>query len=143
MADTAYERRVRRLLLDEDYGPKLARLNREDTAHVLELVRINQGAQARREILRLDEERRERNTRARQQRRDNQLVHHIVHELRNDGVYRYSIQMIAFGVNLMTRSQHDTTFLMDGPEIRARAGDPDFIEYILPLDIEHNKWWYH
>lgn len=61
MAQTNASRRLTRILRDEDYGPKLVRLNRTDQRHVLDLIDANRGAQARREILRLDEQRRARN----------------------------------------------------------------------------------
>lgn len=62
MAQSNASRRLNRLLRDEDYGPKLVRLNRRDQRHILDLIDANRGAQARREILRLDAERRARNT---------------------------------------------------------------------------------
>lgn len=143
MAGTPYDRRVRTLLLDEDYGPALARLNRADTAHVLSLVHQNRGVEARREIIRLDHERRQRETLARIRRRTDHVVGHVVAALVADGVYRYSVQTITFGVTLMTRGQQNLTLDMDGPEIRAHAGNPGNIQYVEPLGIEHNPWWYH
>lgn len=62
MARSNASRRLNRILRDEDYGPKLVRLNRADQRTVLELIDANRGAQARREILRLDEARRRRRT---------------------------------------------------------------------------------
>lgn len=62
MAQTNASRRLNRILRDEDYGPKLVRLSRADQRHILDLIDANRGAQARREILRLDEARRHRNT---------------------------------------------------------------------------------
>lgn len=62
MAQSNASRRLNRILRDEDYGPKLVRLNRADQRHILDLIDANRGAQARREIIRLDAERRARNT---------------------------------------------------------------------------------
>lgn len=62
MAYTNASRRLNRILRDEDYGPKLVRLNRADQRRILDLIDANRGAQARREILRLDTERRRRTT---------------------------------------------------------------------------------
>lgn len=62
MAQTNASRRLNRILRDEDYGPKLVRLNRADQRHILNLIDNNRGTQARREILRLDQERRRRAT---------------------------------------------------------------------------------
>jgi len=52
-----YRKRLRYILLDEDYGPKLVRLNKTDQQKVLELIYQNQGKTARSEIFRLDAER--------------------------------------------------------------------------------------
>lgn len=62
MAQSNASRRLTRILRDEDYGPKLVRLSRADQRHILNLIDNNRGAQARREILRLDAERRRRAT---------------------------------------------------------------------------------
>ncbi len=62
MAQSNASRRLNRILRDEDFGPKLVRLNRADQRRILDLIDANRGAQARKEILRLDTERRSRNT---------------------------------------------------------------------------------
>lgn len=53
-----YAARLRRLLNDEDYGPKLVRLSAADQQQVLQLVNQNKGREARATINRLDEQRR-------------------------------------------------------------------------------------
>ena len=65
----AYKRRVRRLLNDEDYGPKLVRLSAQDQQTVLRLVYRNQGREARRAVIELDAARRGRRTVAERARR--------------------------------------------------------------------------
>lgn len=62
MAQSNASRRLNRILRDEDFGPKLVRLNRADQRRILDLIDANRGAQARREIARLDQQRRARNT---------------------------------------------------------------------------------
>ena len=62
MAQSNASRRLARILRDEDYGPKLVRLSRIDQRRILDLIDANRGAQARREILRLDAERRRKAT---------------------------------------------------------------------------------
>jgi hypothetical protein len=57
MTQTNASRRLNRILRDEDYGARLVRLNRTDQRRILDLIDANRGAQARREILRLDAER--------------------------------------------------------------------------------------
>lgn len=59
-ADRNARRRLQRLLDDEDYGPKLARLRGEDERRVLRLISENRGAEARAEIQAADERRRQR-----------------------------------------------------------------------------------
>lgn len=61
MTQTNASRRLNRILRDEDYGAKLVRLSRTDQRRILDLIDDNRGAQARREILRLDTERVARN----------------------------------------------------------------------------------
>lgn len=55
---TNEEKRLRRILLDEDYGPKLVRLNPRDQREILDLISENRGKDARRRITELDEQRR-------------------------------------------------------------------------------------
>jgi hypothetical protein len=82
MALNNARRRLNRILKDEDYGPKLVRLNRRDQRHILELISDNRGAQARREILRLDAERRAHNT---VRRRALRYAHQPADERRGEG----------------------------------------------------------
>jgi hypothetical protein len=58
----AAKRRLAALLRDEEYGPKLARLNRADERRVLELVYENRGREARQTIDQLDAARRRHRT---------------------------------------------------------------------------------
>lgn len=141
-ARTAYERRVAALLADEDYGPKLARLNRYQTGEVLELVRQNRGAEARREILRYDEQRRQESTRKRIENRNQRIQTYILDTLRAVPVYA-NPQTVAFGVSLMTRTEGDRTLDMDADEIRDHAGNDGFIKLYLDESLLHNVWWYH
>ena len=82
--NAAYRRRVKTLLDNEDYGPKLARLNNEDQRSVLELVYRNQGREARSEILRLDRQRRALRNATPEEKA-------VLRELRKLGVYRPGI----------------------------------------------------
>jgi hypothetical protein len=58
----AAKRRLHALLRDEEYGPKLARLNRHDERVVLDLVYEGKGLEARRALNDLDAGRRRRRT---------------------------------------------------------------------------------
>ncbi len=57
MARSAAERRLIRILSDEDYGPKLAQLSVDDSNYVLRLIDQNKGKEARQAIERLHQER--------------------------------------------------------------------------------------
>lgn len=59
----AAKRRLALLLRDEEYGPKLARLDRKGEREILDLIYENRGRDARRRLAELDARRREhRNT---------------------------------------------------------------------------------
>lgn len=53
-----YARRLRAFLLNEEYGPKLVRLNRTQQQEVLQLINDNRGREARKRVTELDTERR-------------------------------------------------------------------------------------
>lgn len=57
---SGYNRRLRSILLNEDYGPKLARLSAGDQQRVLQLINQNKGREARTLITDLDAVRRHR-----------------------------------------------------------------------------------
>lgn len=59
---SAAERRLNALLRDEEYGPKLARLNRADERIILDLIDQNKGREARKRLVELDENRRVKRT---------------------------------------------------------------------------------
>lgn len=59
---SGYSRRLRSILNDPDYGPKLVRLSAADQQRVLRLVDATQGRDARKLINQLDAERRAKNT---------------------------------------------------------------------------------
>jgi len=140
----AYRRRLRRLLLDEDYGPKLARLNVTETARVLRLVELNRGADARELIIQLDKARREDTTRKRKERANAHTVAYIIRELlrvgTNDPV---NSSTVALGVAVMTAKQRAETEEMDGEELKASAGDRSNVKWASPYGAFWNPWWYH
>lgn len=55
---SAAQKRLNALLRDEEYGPKLVRLNRTDERVILDMIYENRGREARKELNRLDENRR-------------------------------------------------------------------------------------
>lgn len=53
-----YSRRLRTLLANEEYGPKLVRLPARQQQTILQLINENRGAEARKQLTKLDTERR-------------------------------------------------------------------------------------
>ncbi len=155
MAKDNAMRRLERILSDEDYGPKLARLNRKDEAHVLDLIDRNQGRKARAEILRLDEERRtKRRTRAMPkatyQTPDlDTLRAAAFRRMRQQVRGKYSTQRK--GVDNMNRPILEFTSTASGDQIKERASmNPSEFwrtygpEEIAPdIDYEFNPFWYN
>lgn len=146
MAKSAAVRRLERILNDEDYGPRLARMNRKNEAYILDLIDRNKGREARSEILRLDKERlaanRARKTKAKlptieELRRDARRKLHDQWKSRE----RYNATNTRMRVNLM--NEDDLQFAIDGStsDLESRASEPS-IAY-PDLDIELNVFWYH
>lgn len=140
----AYRRRLRALLLDEDYGPKLARLNVADTTRVLRLVEANRGAEARKMIVELDERRRSDVTEKRKERDRSATIKYIIKELirvgTNDPV---NSSTVALGVGVMSAGQRAASKAMDGEELRSSAGSRTNIQWVSPYGKFWNPWWYH
>lgn len=140
----AYRRRLRALLLDEDYGPKLARLNVADTTRVLRLVEANRGVEARKLIITLDEERRGDVTSKRRERARARTVAYIISELlrvgTNDPV---NSSTVALGVAIMTAGQRAESEAMDGEELKSSAGSRTNVQWASPYGKFWNPWWYH
>lgn len=57
--ERAERRRLNAILSDEEYGPKLVRLNKTEQRTILDLIEQNRGREARNSILRLTSERTE------------------------------------------------------------------------------------
>lgn len=140
MAKSNAVKRLERILNDEDYGPKLARLNRKDETYVLDLIDRNKGREARKEILRLDTERRER-------RRGSSIV-----QLRAKAYTRLRAMLKGKpatqkrGVSLMNKDQLNYATSASDSQIRDRAKaqtrDQDPTAYPDDLEIEYNVFWY-
>jgi len=135
MAKSNAVKRLERILGDEDYGPKLARLNRKDEAYVLDLIDRNKGREARKEILRLDTERRER-------RRGSVTKLPTIDQLRAKAYARLRAILKGKpktqqkGVSLMNTDQLNFALTATGDELRMKAAEyPD-------IDIEFNVFWY-
>lgn len=134
MAKSAAVRRLERILADEDYGPKLARMNRKNEAYILDLIDKNKGREARKEILRLDTER----LAARRTRTKPTSI-----ETLRKKAYTRLRQMLKGkpatqqkGVSLMNRDQLNFALTATDPQLRAKAAEyPD-------IEVEMNVFWY-
>lgn len=148
MAKSAAVKRLERILADEDYGPKLARMNRKNEAYILDLIDRNKGREARKEILRLDEQRRA----ARRTRRPRTKPTTIsIEQLRRDATRKlhsqwerrtkYNAANTRRRVNQMTRDDLTFTISATTSELETRANEP--ATPYPDLDIELNVFWYH
>jgi hypothetical protein len=139
MAKSNAVKRLERILSDEDYGPKLARLNRKDEAYILDLIDKNKGREARKEILRLDVQRLERR-RGSTTPRAAKLP--TIEQLRAKAYTRLR-QMLngkpktqQKGVSLMNTDQLNIALNADADTLRRKSAEyPD-------IDIEFNVFWY-
>jgi hypothetical protein len=135
MAKSNAVKRLERILNDEDYGPKLARLNRRDEAHVLNLIDQNRGREARSEIIRLDAARRE-------TRRARTAKHPTIEALRAKAYQRLRRMLNGKpatqqrGVSLMNKDQLNIALNADADTLRRKAAEyPD-------IEVEMNVFWY-
>ena len=148
---TPAERRLLRILSDEDYGPKLARLRGDDEAYILRLIDQNKGKEARSELNRLDEERRERNrSRRRGTPRQPQTSRPISRAARE----RYAVENILRHAegranrarvirNVKVMDDHDLDFAIDASfdDLIDRARRPAYTQTADGEDL--NPFWYH
>lgn len=139
-ADRNALRRLQRLLDDDEYGPKLARLRGADEQRVLQLIDENRGREARAEILAADERRRTA-ARATARRRlektavDNQMTRH-----REGGTnpYRPGLEE---GARLMSDADLRFASRATRDQLVARARQPP--RFLTPRGEDWNPFWYH
>lgn len=146
MPSSQAAKRLARILANEDYGPKLARMNRRDEAYILDLIERNQGKKARSEILRLDESRRvQRRERERSKRQRGyvidknvlrrQAANNIIRQVRGNPtvVHKHVTYMADDDLSFATRATRT--------EIQDRARERGYVE---APDIEYdiNPFWY-
>lgn len=150
MAKSAAVRRLERILFDvspEEYGPKLFRLSKKDQDYILGRIERNENAQVtRREILRLDKERLERNRATRAAKLD------PIERLRKKAYARLRAMLKGKpatqqkGVDNMNRKQ--LNFAVNAPvdairhKAKAQNRDQDPTAYPDDLEIEYNVFWY-
>lgn len=146
MAKSNAAKRLERILADEDYGPKLARMNRRNESYILDLIDRNKGREARREILRLDEVRRTQRRERDRQRRASTSV--SVSDLRQQAARNIIRRTkghpgrIQRNVHYMTRDELRFAILASSADLRARAQDAPYVES-PEFDKPINPFWYH
>lgn len=146
MAKSAAMRRLESILSNEEYGPKLVRLNRKDEAYILDLIDRNKGREARKEILRLDEQRRS-NARERRQARKAPVIDiNVLRQRAYDKMRRSFSNSHPHRVkrNLSYATSSDLEYIIESTpdEIRAKAADRGNIRTYEDDDIELNVYWY-
>lgn len=137
MASSA-ERRLARILSDEDYGPKLARLRGQDEKRVLTLIDQNKGREARQEILRLDEARRvkRRASGVSRPEKERKAVDNISRQFG-----RVNLGKVRANVKLMTGPELDFAASATQDELTAKARRPANRVDTKGNDV--NPFWYH
>lgn len=137
MASSA-ERRLARILSDEDYGPKLARLRGQDEKRVLTLIDQNKGREARQEILRLDEARRAKRRASGVSRpeKERKAVDNISRQFG-----RVNLGKVRANVKLMTGPELDFAASATQDELTAKARRPANRVDTKGNDV--NPFWYH
>lgn len=148
MADRNALRRLKAILEDEEYGPKLARLNRADERKVLDLIESNPGGRGkayRDEIIRLDKARLDK---ARQRRQVKKAPQVDIDALRQRAyvnmrrVLDGKPQTIKRGVSLMT-IEEALFAAKEGPwRLKDRAREPTRKYIVNEQEIEINPFWY-
>ena len=133
-------RRLQRLLDDEDYGPKLARLRGTDEQRILDLIDRNRGKEARAEILAADQRRRE--TAAASRRRllerravDNQVKAH------REGGFDPNRDTLEDGARLMSNADLRFAATATRQQMVDRARQPPTV--LTPRGEDWNPFWYH
>jgi hypothetical protein len=149
MAKSNAMKRLERILSDEDFGPKLVRLNRADERHVLNLIEQNKGREARKEITRLDAARLEKGRARRGARRSVSKPQVIdIEKLRAQAYANMRRQLqgkpatLARNTGVMDRGDATFAATASADELRRKAGDRNNIREYEDLDIEVNVFWY-
>ncbi len=137
MASSA-ERRLARILADEDYGPKLARLRGQDEKRVLTLIDQNKGREARQEILRLDEARRSKRRVSAVSRpeKERKAVDNISRQFG-----RINLNKVRANVKLMTIPELDFAATATTDSLTNKARLPPTRKDTKGNDV--NPFWYH
>lgn len=153
MARNSAEQRLLRILSNEDYGPKLARLRGDEERYILRLIDQNKGKEARREILRLDEERRARERAKRAAKRSpspkptirgptrkEKERRAIANILRQTGG-KASRKRVSQNVAYMSDDELDFAMLADFNSLARRAKLPP--DRMSATGDDLNPFWYH
>lgn len=146
MATSPAAKRLERILANEEYGPKLARMNRRDEAYILDLIERNQGKKARAEIIRLDEARREqRRTRGRQPQQQSFVIdkNTLRRKAANNIIRQVGGKPPTVHKNVQYMDDDDLQFagVATRNEIIERAKQRGYVE-APDIDYDINPFWY-
>lgn len=129
-------RRLRAILDNEEYGPKLARLHGTEERRILDLIDAGRGTEARREILAADQRRREH---LRVQARARLLHHAAVNTVKQHRHYGTTYDQAVYYLKYATNADLKRAATADDAELHRLAREPPRIMH--PKDI--NPFWYH
>lgn len=133
-------RRLTRILDDDDYGPKLARLRGPDEQTALRLIDENRGAQARRHILEADQRRRTAQRAAARHRAEVRAVDNQTNSHESVGL-RVNRTALLMGARLMTDTELRFAGTATRDQLVTRCRQPP--KYLTPRGEDWNPYWYH
>lgn len=136
---SAAQRRLARILADEEYGPKLARLRGNAETRILHLIQENKGKEARAAILEEDENRRvkRRAPTASRAVKEQKAVDNILRKLTTHANHT----TVSRNVKLMTIVELDFAADATSDELRRRATQGSTRKDSRGNDV--NPFWYH
>jgi hypothetical protein len=135
---SAASRRLRRILNDEDYGPKLVRLSTNDQRVVLDLISENRGREARSAIEELDQRRREEEEERAKNRQFQKVLQVLfaLHGPRTQG----QVGRISRNASEMTAAQMRRILGLTGQKLRNYVND--HARQPAPAGKTINPFWY-
>ena len=138
--DRNARRRLQRILDDEDYGPKLARLRGADEQRALSLIDAGRGREARAHITAADERRREIARASRRRLLERRAVDNQM-DVHRQGGFHPVRQTLEMGARMLTDAELRFAAGASRDELVARARRPP--DKFTPRGEDWNPFWYH
>jgi hypothetical protein len=145
MAKSNAMKRLERILADEDYGPKLVRLNRTDERHILDMIDSKTHyTKINKEIDRLDAERIAKRRKPARARKTLDIATLRLKAYRNmRSQLMGNPKQITRGVSVMTVDELQLAATGDSATLKKKASIQ--VGWAIPEDYEHeiNPFWYN